>query len=103
MKIKISILLLLSFLITYITGCATATVSPPSPSTQFVLVGESSASGEDAANEANIKVKNAAGSGCNAISVGGYATGGEGLIIGVPVLVDCPLNTRLLPNGTAAP
>lgn len=77
-------------------GCAT-------PSSQVVLLGESNAGGADAAQEANIAINNAAGAGCEAISVGGYATGGEGLIIGIPVLVKCPVGTRLLPNGQPAP
>jgi len=103
MIIKISLLFVLSLMVTHITGCATATVSPPSASTQIILLGESHASGADAVQEATNKVNNAASSGCKAVSVGGYATGGEGLIIGVPVLVDCPLNTQLLPDGTPAP
>ncbi|MFV2005470.1 MAG: hypothetical protein ACC650_09695 [Gammaproteobacteria bacterium] len=98
MKVKIILLGFFSLVIMQITGCVT-----PSPGTQIILLGESSASGSDAVMEANNKVTNAAGSGCKAISVGGYATGGEGLIIGVPVLLDCPLNTQLLPDGTAVP
>jgi hypothetical protein len=61
--------------------------------TQIIVVGESHASGAEAAKEANNLIKNAAGKGCHAISVGGYATGGEGLIIGIPVLLDCPPGT----------
>lgn len=48
-------------------------------------------------------ISNAAGSGCRAVSVGGYGAGGEGLVIGVPVLLDCPQGTRLLPTGAPAP
>ena len=103
MIIKISLLVVASLMVMHITGCATATVSPPSPSTQIILLGESNASGEEAVLNATNKVNNAASSGCKAVSVGGYATGGEGLIIGVPVLVDCPMNTQLQPDGTPAP
>lgn len=77
-----------------LTGC------PPPPSTQIVIVGESFASGAEAVREANNLIASAAGSGCEAISVGGYGAGGEGLVIGVPVLLDCPLGTQLPPPPT---
>jgi len=75
--------------------------------TQVVVVGESGATGAEAANEVNRFIANAGASGCEAISVGGYAAGaraeGGGLLIGIPVLLDCPQGTNLLPNGTPAP
>jgi hypothetical protein len=75
--------------------------------TQVVVVGESGASGAEAAREANNFIANAEASGCDAVSVGGYAAGarseGGGLLIGIPVLLDCPPGTRLLPDGTRAP
>ena len=95
--IFLSLVLLISL---FVVGCGGS--SQPS-GVQIVLLGESNASGEAAVQQANLAVANAAGSGCNAISVGGYATGGEGLVFGVPVLVECPTGTQLLPNGSAAP
>ncbi len=79
-------------------GCAQGT-----DGTRIVLLGESFASGSEAVNEVNNKIVNAAAAGCKAISVGGYGAAGEGLVIGVPVLVDCPRGTALLPDGTRAP
>ena len=74
---------------------------------QFVLLGESTIPGTQAVAEANIRVANANAAGCRAVSVGGYGldSGGEGsgTLIGVPVLVSCSNNVRLLPDGTAAP
>ena len=75
----------------------------PGPSTQIVVLGDSFASGSEAVTEVNNIIGNAAGSGCKAVSVGGYGAGGEGLIIGVPVLLDCPLGTTLLPTGAPTP
>ena len=75
--------------------------------TQIVVVGESGASGAEASNEVNRIIANAERSGCEAISVGGYAAGAQveegGLLIGIPVLLECPQGTILLPDGTAAP
>jgi hypothetical protein len=85
--------------------CATALggCAQRSGGTQIVLLGESFASGSEAVNEVNTAIANAAAAGCEAISVGGYGAAGEGLVIGVPVLVDCPRGTTLLPNGARAP
>lgn len=75
--------------------------------TQVVVVGESGASGAQAAGQVNRIISNAEQSGCEAISVGGYAAGarveGGGLLIGFPVLLECPQGTRLLPDGSPAP
>lgn len=73
------------------SGCATGT--------QYVLLGESTIPGSQAVAEANIMISNANAAGCKAISVGGYGMGGEGTLIGIPVLVDCPAGIKLLPNG----
>ena len=71
---------------------------------QWIVAGQSSVSGDEAVREANNFVANAAAHGCKAISVGGFGAGGEGLIIGVPVLLDCPLGApALTPTGTAVP
>ena len=74
--------------------------STPQGGTQVIVVGESFVSGSEAVQEANNFVTNAAACGCRAISVGGYGAGGEALVFGVPVLLDCPSATTLLPDGT---
>lgn len=70
---------------------------------QFVVLGEGTIPGSQAVGEANVAVRNANAAGCNAISVGGYGLAGEGTLIGVPVLIECPTGTRLLPNGALDP
>lgn len=82
-----------------LSGCAINT----STGTQYVLLGESTIPGSQAVAEANIRISNANASGCKAISVGGYGLDGEGTLIGIPVLVDCPTGTNLLPDGTLSP
>jgi len=86
-----------------LTAGLLSSCQPSAPRTQIILLGQSYASGDEAVKEANNAAENAAGSGCNAISVGGFGAAGEGLLIGVPVLVDCPYGTSLLPDGTPAP
>ena len=66
---------------------------------QFILLGESTIPGSQAVGIANVAVANANAAGCNAISVGGYGLGGEHSLIGIPVLVECPVGVRLLPSG----
>ncbi len=66
---------------------------------QVVLLGEATIPGSQAVGEANVAIRNANAAGCNAISVGGYGLAGEGTLVGVPVLVECPAGVRLLPNG----
>jgi hypothetical protein len=83
-------------LILFLAGCGTGT--------QYVLLGESTIPGTQAVAEANIRIHNANASGCKAISVGGYGLGNKGgTLIGIPVLVDCPAGTNLLPDGTLSP
>ena len=91
-------LLLITIILTTLTGCHY------SRGNQFVLLGESTIPGSSAVGEVNVKIKNANAGGCKAISVGGYGLGGASetggsSLIGVPVLVDCPKGTDLLPNG----
>ena len=91
-KIRISMCITVALIS---SGCATGT--------QYVLLGESTIPGSQAVAEANIRVSNANASGCKAVSVGGYGLDGEGTLIGIPVLVDCPSGTKLLPDGTLSP
>ena len=70
---------------------------------QVILLGEATIPGSQAVGEANVAVRNANAAGCNAISVGGYGLAGEGTLVGIPVLVECPPGVRLLPNGGLDP
>jgi len=86
-----------------LAGCTTL-----APGAQYVVHGESFASGSEAVQEASLAIARARTAGCRAVSVGGYGAGagvetGGGLVIGVPVLVDCPAGVRLLPSGEPAP
>ena len=83
-------------------GCLVALATGCSSTNQYVLLGESFASGSEARGEADLFVKNANAAGCRAISVGGYAAVAETVVYGIPVLVDCPQGVTLLPNGSAA-
>ena len=76
------------------------------PSNDFVFLGESNISGEEAAQEANVIVRNANTAGCRGVSVGGYAATNVDppqLVYGVPVMVSCPQGVVLLPNGAPQP
>jgi len=75
---------------------------------EFVFLGESNVAGEEAAQEANLIVRNANAAGCRGVSVGGYATSGRferggQVVYGVPVMVSCPSGVVLLPNGSVQP
>ena len=88
-------------------GCGGLPVSLTGAPNDFVFLGESNVSGEEAAQEANLIVRNSNASGCRGQSVGGYAMtthleGGQ-LVYGVPVMVRCPGGVVLLPNGSAQP
>lgn len=85
------------------SGFALAACTGTGTGNQFIVLGEGTIPGSQAVGEANLAIKNANAAGCNAISVGGYGLGGEGTLIGVPVLIECPLGIQLLPNGTRAP
>lgn len=75
----------------------------PGTGNQFIVLGEATIPGSQAVGEANVAVRNANAAGCNAISVGGYGLAGEGTLVGVPVLIECPAGVRLLPNGALDP
>lgn len=102
MRRKSIVLGFLLLTIAVIAGCSYIPQTP-TPTTQIVLLGESFASGAEAVKEVNNAVANATSSGCKAISVGGYGAALDGFVIGVPVLVECPLGTQLLPDGTVVP
>ena len=85
---------------------ATAGCAQLSPHNDFVFLGESNVNGAEAAQEANLIVRNANAAGCHGVSVGGYATttiDPPKVVYGVPVMVRCPPGIVLLPNGSAQP
>jgi hypothetical protein len=83
--------------IMFLSGCSVGT--------QYVLVGEAPLPGGRAVAVANNMISNANASGCKAISVGGYGLAPDDAVavVGIPVLVDCPKGTKLLPDGTISP
>ena len=64
-----------------------------------VIIGESFASGAEAAQELQLAINRVETVGCEAKSIGGYGAGGEGLIIGLAALVTCPDGVDLIPTG----
>jgi len=96
-------IVLVSVLTLFTAGCAQLLSGP---SNDFVFLGESNVTGEEAAQEANLIVRNANAAGCRGVSVGGYAATNADppqLVYGVPVMVSCPLGVILLPNGALQP
>ena len=73
-------------------------VQPPA-TTSHVIIGESFATGAEAAQELQLAINRSQTVGCKAISVGGYGAGGEGLIIGIAALMSCPSDIDLIPTG----
>lgn len=82
----------------FITGCQHNPVST-GPTKSFVVIGESSATGADAAQELQLAINRSQTVGCKAISVGGYGAGGEGMILGLAALISCPTNVHIIPTG----
>ncbi len=66
-----------------------------------VVIGDSMASGYEAAQELQLAINRAQTVGCEAISIGGYGAGGEGMNIGLAALMSCPGNIDLIPTGFA--
>ena len=67
--------------------------------TSHVIIGESFATGAEAAQELQLAINRSQTVGCKAISVGGYGAGGEGLVIGIAALMSCPSDIDLIPTG----
>lgn len=67
--------------------------------TSHVVIGESFATGAEAAQELQLAINRAQTVGCRAISVGGYGAGGEGMVIGIAALMSCPGDIDLIPTG----
>ncbi len=82
-----------------IGSCAQTPAPAPQQTTSHVIIGESNASGAEAAQELQLAINRSQTVGCEAISVGGYGAGGEGLIIGIAALMSCPRDIDLIPTG----
>lgn len=89
-------LLLVVFVL--VVGCRPTPVSDP-PTKSFVVVGESNATGVEAAQELQLAINRTQTVGCKAISVGGYGAAGEGMVLGLAALVSCPLGVHIIPTG----
>ncbi len=94
-----------------VLGLSACQMKHPAETNQFVFLGESNATGEEAAGAANLIVRNANAEGCRGISVGGYSTSllfdsrdliGQ-IVYGVPVMISCPPGVELIPTGQRAP
>jgi len=70
-----------------------------SPTNSFVIIGESNATGAEAAQELQLAINRTQTVGCEAKSVGGYGAAGEGLILGIAALISCPKGVHIIPTG----
>jgi len=68
-------------------------------SKSFVIIGESMATGAEAAQELQLAINRTQTVGCKAISVGGYGAAGEGMILGLAALIRCPDGVHIIPTG----
>ncbi len=82
----------------FFAGCG-PTPANNSPTKSFVIVGESNATGVEAAQELQLAINRTQTVGCTAISVGGYGAAGEGMVLGLAALVSCPLGVHIIPTG----
>lgn len=82
-----------------VTGCQHTSSHNNTGTKSFVVIGESMASGADAAQELQLAINKVQTVGCKAVSVGGYGAAGEGMILGLAALVNCPVGIHLIPTG----
>jgi len=73
--------------------------STSSNTMSFVIVGESNATGVEAAQELQLAINRVQTVGCKAESVGGYGAAGEGMVLGIAALINCPLDIHVIPTG----
>ena len=79
-----------------LSGC---THTQTTGSKSFVIIGESMATGAEAAQELQLAINRTQTVGCKAISVGGYGAAGEGMILGLAALIRCPGGVHIIPTG----
>lgn len=83
---------------TLISGCHHVQTTA-SPTKSFVVIGESMATGAEAAQELQLAINRTQTVGCKAVSVGGYGAAGEGMILGLAALINCPIGVHIIPTG----
>ena len=94
---SISLVLLVPAII-FIAGCQhhpTRAVGGNS----FVIIGESMATGVEAAQELQLAINRTQTVGCTAVSVGGYGAAAEGMVLGLAALIKCPGGVHIIPSG----
>ena len=96
MKSTDFVLLIATF--TFISGCHHVQTMA-SPTKSFVIIGESMATGAEAAQELQLAINRTQTVGCKAVSVGGYGAAGEGMILGLAALINCPIGVHIIPTG----
>lgn len=96
MKSTDFVLLIATF--TLISGCHHVPVTAPATKS-FVIIGESMATGAEAAQELQLAINRTQTVGCKAVSVGGYGAAGEGMILGLAALINCPVGVHIIPTG----
>ena len=89
---------LLIFAVIFVSGCLHTPATAP-PTKSFVIIGESMATGVEAAQELQLAINRTQTVGCKAISVGGYGAASEGMIIGLAALISCPVGVHIIPTG----
>lgn len=91
-------LVFLLFVATFLSGCMH--MSPHHRSGKsFVVIGESNATGAEAAQELQLAINRVQTVGCKAISIGGYGAAGEGMVLGLAALIQCPGGVHIIPTG----
>jgi hypothetical protein len=75
------------------TGCR------HTPAKSFVIIGESNATGAEAAQELQLAINRSQTVGCKAISVGGYGAASDGMVLGLAALIRCPDGVHIIPTG----
>lgn len=98
MKTRTFELLILVFAVVLMSGCA-GMQARSSSAKSFVIIGESNATGAEAAQELQLAINRSQTVGCRAKSVGGYGAAGEGLILGLAALIQCPEGVHIIPTG----
>jgi hypothetical protein len=84
---------LLVFAVIFVSGCL------HTPTKSFVIIGESNATGAEAAQELQLAINRVQTVGCKVISVGGYGAAGEGMVLGIAALISCPDGVHIIPTG----
>lgn len=98
MKTRSICLTLLVPAIIFVSGCQRHQART-SGGNSFVIIGESMATGAEAAQELQLAINRTQTVGCTAVSVGGYGAAGEGMVLGLAALIKCPGGIHIIPTG----